>query len=74
MKPDMRCGTCKFWEPPNGNGESQWGTCKLATALDFAQPESELWHSAVMAQMGVEDGRLATTKEFGCTEYQPLDK
>jgi hypothetical protein len=74
METIRSCGTCNFWQSPNGNGEGKFGTCLLITAnLSGFKPAP---NAAIEVDAGLNEGipyaKLRTTKDFGCTEWEPF--
>lgn len=72
---EKKCETCNFWQAPNGNGEGNLGTCLLITA------NLSGWKPAPTAAIEVDSdlhdslpyARLRTTKDFGCSEWEPFE-
>jgi hypothetical protein len=62
------CKTCRFWEadPPADGGPPVWGIC----ALIRLTPDG--YDTPNYAKL-TDNSRLATHKDFGCTEHQDND-
>ena len=70
---NRHCETCKYWEPPNGNGEGKWGTCLLISELGGKWRNDQEAAIEVLAEGDPFAGaRLRTTADFGCTEYESI--